>query len=62
MHKLKTIEVKRQILYASFGSIPFRSGGVAAAFSPNGKELGERIGMEWVFDKSFFISFQYFFI
>lgn len=38
-------------------SVPFRSGGVAASLQ--GEGLGERIGMEWVFDKSVF-DFSFF--
>ena len=38
-------------------SVPFRSGGVAASLQ--GEGLGERIGMEWVLDKSVF-DFSFF--
>ncbi len=38
-------------------SVPFRSGGVAASLQ--GEGLGERIGMEWVLDKSV-IDFSFF--
>ena len=44
-------------LYASAASVPFRSG--SAVSSLKGEGLGERIGMEWLFDKSVF-DFSFF--
>ena len=54
-HKIAAYRISTALCAAA--SVPFRSGGVAA--SPQGEGLGERIGMEWVLDKSVF-DFSFF--
>ena len=56
-YSILSLMISSYTLYASAASVPFRSG--SAVSSLKGEGLGERIGMEWLFDKSVF-DFSFF--